>query len=219
MMAAFGRSLRRLGRDKAALALIEFAFAMPILMALGLTGAELTHYVTTRMRVSQVALHLADNSARIGTGSQLAAKTITETDINDLLTGAGLHAGELDLFTHGRVVISSVEPVAKPNTTNRFKIAWQRCRGAHGYAPQYGVQGDTNLVGVGPGPESRQVRAPDNGAAMFVEVAYRYQPLIDANLAPNVEIREVASMLVRDTRDLTRIHNTEDADEAFCDDD
>ena len=215
MIANLSRALKRLRCDSSGLALIEFAFAMPILMVLGLTGAELTHYITTRMRVSQVALHLADNSARIGTGSQLAAKTITETDINDLLTGAGLHAGELDLFTHGRVVISSVEPVAKPNTSNRFKIAWQRCRGAHGYVPQYGEQGDTGLVGVG--PVGQQVTAPDNGAAMFVEVAYRYQPLIDANLAPDVEIREVASMLVRDTRDLTRIHNTENAERALCD--
>ncbi|VXC95208.1 TadE/TadG family type IV pilus assembly protein [Sphingomonas sp. AX6] len=217
MIANLSRGLKRLGCDTSGVALIEFAFAMPILMVLGLTGAELTHYITTRMRVSQVALHLADNSARIGTGSQLAAKTITETDINDLLTGAGLHAGELDLYTHGRVVISSVEPVAKPNTTNRFKIAWQRCRGAHGYAPQYGEQGDTNLVGVG--PVGQQVIAPDNGAAMFVEVAYRYQPLIDADLAPNLEIREVASMLVRDTRDLRQIYNNENAEESSCDDD
>lgn len=215
MIANLSRGLKRLRCDTSGLALIEFAFAMPILMVLGLTGAEVTNYITTRMRVSQVALHLADNSARIGTGSQLAAKTITETDINDLLTGAGLHAGELDLFTHGRVVISSVEPVAKPNTANRFKIAWQRCRGAHGYVPQYGEQGDTGLVGVG--PVGQQVTAPDNGAAMFVEVAYRYQPLIDGDLAPDLEIREVASMLVRDTRDLREVYNNENAEEAFCD--
>lgn len=215
MIANLSRGLKRLRCDTSGLALIEFAFAMPILMVLGLTGAEVTNYITTRMRVSQVALHLADNSARIGTGSQLAAKTITETDINDLLTGAGLHAGELDLFTHGRVVISSVEPVAKPNTSNRFKIAWQRCRGAHGYVPQYGEQGDTGLVGVG--PVGQQVTAPDNGAAMFVEVAYRYQPLIDGDLAPDLEIREVASMLVRDTRDLREVYNNENAEEASCD--
>ena len=216
MTATIKNSLNRLRRDASGLALIEFAFAMPILMVLGFTGAELTNYITTRMRVSQVALHLADNSARIGTGSQLAAKTITETDVNDLLTGAGLHAGELDLYTNGRVIISSVEPVARPNTSQRFKIAWQRCRGAHGYVAQYGEQGDTNLVGVGPGPEARQVRAPDNGAAMFVEVAYRYQPLISADLAPDLEIREVASMLVRDTRDLRQIYNTENADRSLC---
>lgn len=215
MIANLSRGLKRLRCDTSGLALIEFAFAMPILMVLGLTGAEVTNYITTRMRVSQVALHLADNSARIGTGSQLAAKTITETDINDLLTGAGLHAGELDLFTHGRVVISSVEPVAKPNTSNRFKIAWQRCRGAHGYVPQYGEQGDTGLVGVG--PVGQQVTSPDNGAAMFVEVAYRYQPLIDGDLAPDLEIREVASMLVRDTRDLREVYNNENAEEASCD--
>lgn len=215
MIANLSRGLKRLRCDTSGLALIEFAFAMPILMVLGLTGAELTHYITTRMRVSQIALHLADNSARIGTGSQLAPKTITETDINDLLTGAGLQAAELDLYANGRVVISSVEPVAKPNSSNRFKIAWQRCRGAHGYVPQYGEQGDTGLLGVG--PVGQQVTAPDNGAAMFVEVAYRYQPLIDGNLAPDLEIREVASMLVRDSRDLSGPGNPHGAEAAHCD--
>ncbi len=158
-------------------ALLEFALSLPILLTLSLTGAELTNYITTRMRISQIALHLADNAARIGAGSQLAAKTITETDINDLFTGANLQSGELALNTNGRVILSSLEPVANPNTTSRYRIRWQRCKGSKTtHASTYGVSGATNLTGMG--PTGRQATAPDNGATMFVEVYYVYQPLV-----------------------------------------
>ena len=109
-MTALSAFAARLRDDKSGLALLEFAFSLPIFLAMALTGAELTNYVTTRMRVSQIALQLADNAARIGSGAPIASKTITEADVNDLLTGAGLQAGELNLYANGRVIISSLEP-------------------------------------------------------------------------------------------------------------
>ena len=63
--------LRTLWRDRSGLALLEFAFLVPILITLSLTGAELTNYITTKMRISQLALRLADDAARIGTGTPL----------------------------------------------------------------------------------------------------------------------------------------------------
>lgn len=202
LMTRHGRKPRRsLRADTSGLALLEFAFSLPILLLLSLTGAELTNYIITRMRISQLALHLADNAARIGTGSQLQAKTINEADINDLLTGAGLQAGELDLYTRGRVILSSVEP-STINTANS-RIRWQRCRGrtGTGYTPQYGTTATTNATGIG--PTGRQVTAPANGVTMFVEVYYEYQPLIKSSLAPDTKISEIASMMVRDRRDTT----------------
>lgn len=193
------RQLRTLGRNRSGVALLEFAFSLPILLTMGLTGAEITNYVITKMRISQIALHLADNAARIGTGSQLQAKTITEADINDLLTGAGLQSGELDLFARGRVIISSIEP-STVNTANS-RIRWQRCRGAKTTrASSYGtVANATNVVGVG--PTGRQVAAPPDGVTMFVEVYYEYKPLIKTSLSPDSGITEIASMMVRDRRD------------------
>lgn len=195
-------SLRRLVRDIRGLALLEFAFALPFFLVLSLTGAELTNYITVRMRISQLALQLADNAARIGTGSQLQAKTISETDINDLLTGAGLQAGELDLYTRGRVMISSFEPMASPNTTGLYKIAWQRCRGMKTYDSPY----DNTLLNIssGIGPSGQRVTAPDYGVTMFVEIYYEYRPLISlSRVLPgaNGQIKEFASMMVRDRRD------------------
>jgi hypothetical protein len=192
------RSIRRLISDTRGLAMLEFAFSLPLLLLLSLTGAEITNYIISRMRVSQIALHLADNAARIGSGSQLQAKTISEADINDLLTGAGLQSGELALFTHGRVIISSLEP--DPANSGKNRIRWQRCRGAKtAQVSAYGNAGATNLNGMG--KTERLATAPTDGVTMYVEVYYEYQPLLKATLAPNTNFREEASMMVRDRRD------------------
>jgi len=192
---------RRLGRDTSGVAMLEFAFGLPILLAMSLTGAELTNYIITKMRISQIALQLADNAARIGSGSQLESKKIYESDINDLLTGANFQAGELNLFTNGRIIISSVEPHA--TTAGKYRIRWQRCKGNKtAWASSYGTPANkTNEDGIG--PAGRQVIAPPNGVAMFVEVRYTYQPLVKTSLSPTSEINEIASMMVRDARNTT----------------
>lgn len=192
---------RRLRRDTSGVALLEFAFILPIFLLMSLTGAELTSYIITKMRMSQIALHLADNAARIGSGSQLQAKQINEADINDLLTGAEYQSGELKLFDNGRVIISSLEPHA--TTAGRYRIRWQRCKGNKtAWTSSYGtVANSTSITGMG--PAGRQVIAPTNGVTMFVEVRYQYIPLVKTSLSPTSEINEIASMMVRDRRDTT----------------
>ncbi len=207
--------LRMLPREKRAVAMLEFGLTLPIFLVLVLTGAELTNYITTKMRLSQLALQLADNAARAGSGSQLSAKTLSEKQINDLLTGAGLQSGELDLYNRGRVILTDLEPVASPNTTAKYKIVWQRCKGAKtSHGSTYGTQGQTNLTGIG--PAGRQAMAPDNGAAMFVEVYYEYQPLVQLSRAPTSNFTEIASMVVRDRRDLSQVYNAESATISTC---
>lgn len=206
--------LQRLRRDERAVAMIEFAYALPIFVALAVGGAELANYVTVKMRVSQLALHIADHAARIGSGGQLAAKKITDSQINDLFVGSGLQAGGLQLFTKGRVILSSLEPVASPNTTDRYKIGWQRCRGMQIHASSHGATNDTNLTGIG--PAARQVKAPKDGATMFVELYYVYTPIIATRYAPSLQIIEIASMPVRDRRDTTMVYNTEAVTPSSC---
>lgn len=198
-LALLRTAARRFGRDTSGLALLEFAFSLPILLAMSLTGAELTNYIITKMRLSQIALQIADNSARMGSGSQLESKKVYESDINDLLTGANFQSGELGLFANGRVIISSVEP--HETTANRYRIRWQRCKGTRtGWGSSWGTAATATSV-IGVGPTGRQVIAPPNGVAMFVEVRYQYQPLIKTSLAPTSEMNEIASMMVRDARD------------------
>lgn len=195
-----GRFTRSLLRDCKGLALLEFAFTLPIVLLMCLGGAELANYTITRMRVSQIALHIADNAARMGEGPQMAAKTISEVAIGDVFIGAHLQSGRLDLKGKGRVILSDLEPIANPNSSNKYKIAWQRCYGDRVHASSFGRQGDTDLDGIG--PADQQVTAQDDNATMFVEVYYVYTPLIENDFMPNHEMVEIASMPVRDRRNL-----------------
>lgn len=60
------------------------------------------------------------------------------------------------------------------------------------------------------------IAAPDSGGTMFVEVYYEYTPLIQSGLTPSTTLTEVASMVVRDNRDLTQIYNTPTATISTC---
>jgi Flp pilus assembly pilin Flp len=221
---------RRLWRDTSGLALVEFAYIAPMMIGFIAAGTELSNYAIQSTQVSQLALQVADNGARIGEGDPLANKKITETQINDLLTGAEIHAGRLDIYgshqegtvivPNGRIVVSSLQTVANPNPTNKYNIAWQRCRGlAIDYTPQYGEVGQTSGTNIdGMGPAGRQVTAPAGTPVIFAEVHYRYQPLFFGGFATKdfTDINAIAAMMVRDSRDLTQIYNTAGVPVATC---
>lgn len=195
---------QRLRRDTSGLALIEFAYALPVLLLLSLTGAELANYITVRMRMSQIALQVADNAARMGNSVSNGARTVTESDVNDIFVGSETESGSLDIGANGRIILSDLEPTATGAKT--YKIRWQRCYGAQtSHAPSYGTAGQTGMAGMG--PTGSQVTAMDGSATMFVEVFYQYKPLIKLAWAPSTTMTEVASMTVRDNRDLTGGNN------------
>lgn len=194
--------LHLIARDRSAIAAVEFAASLPFLLVTLLSATELTNFTVTRMRVGQVALQIADNASRMGRVNLTGNPQVTETDINDLLTGADLQAKNLNLYTRGRVIVSSLEAVANPNTTGKFKIHWQRCRGTKVSSSAYGPAGTTNMNGMGPTtPTNQLVTTPDDTGVMYVEIFYDYQPLFTSSLVPHTTINEYASMIVRDSRD------------------
>jgi Flp pilus assembly protein TadG len=207
--------LRGLARDARGLALTEFALSLPLVLFLGLTGAEYANWIITKMRVSQIALQIADNASRMGDGSSAGAKTVSETDINETFTGGQLQSSNLALATQARVILSDLEPTDTSASPTAFKIQWQRCYGAQTHPSGYGVQGATNLAGIG--PTGSQVTAQPRNATMFVEVFYVYKPLFSAAIAPSRTFVEVASMAVRDQRNLNIMPtNAENATVGTC---
>jgi hypothetical protein len=221
---------RSLWADNSGLALIEFAFVAPIFMGFVASGTEVANYALRTTQISQLALQVADNAARIGEGEPLALKRITEGQINDLFIGAEIHAGKLNIFgwherdgvqrPNGRIILSSLETMANPNPTNRYRIAWQRCRGEYTkYTPQFGEAGKpsgTDMVGMG--PAGRQVTAVAGTPVLFVEVRYRYQPLFlnDFALLGYQNMTSTAAMMVRDARDLSQVFPTAGQAAATC---
>lgn len=200
--------LRRLSRHASGVAMTEFALALPLLLTAGMWGAETVNLTVTHMRISQLAMQIADNASRIGDQSVLADRKIYEADVNDLLAGAQIQAGQLRLFEHGRVILSSLETV--PGTAGQQYIHWQRCRGVKKSVSSYGGEGnglDGSLIGMG--PKGEEVSASTGDAVMFVEITYDYQPLI-ANLFTGSNaariIHTTAAFNVRDDRDLAQIY-------------
>ena len=198
--------LRRLRDCRSGLAMTEFALAAPLLFGASLAGLETANLAITQMQISQTAMHIADNASRIGDISTLENRRIYESDINDLLLGSNLQAGRsIDLYNHGRVIISSLEVV--PDTEDQQYIHWQRCKGAKLHNSSYGDEGDGldgSISGMGPAWE--QVYALDGEAVIFVEVAYDYQPLVGAMFSYANSLNATAAFNVRDNRDLSQIY-------------
>lgn len=232
----------RLCRDNRGNIIVEFALVMPIFMILSVGGIELANYAVTRMRVEQIALNVADGASRIGEGSLLNALKIYEHNINDVFAGADAQSSNLNIFGtyaekvngtsttkgKGRIIMSSLEPMANPNTTNRYKIGWQRCKGQlTSYTPQYGTHAQasgTNMVAMG--PTGQQVTVPNGMAMIFVEVRYRYEPLFNVGLQNEFglfggtlsykDINAVKAMIVRDDRDMSQIYPSAGVTASTC---
>jgi hypothetical protein len=192
---------RALRRDRSGLALIEFAFSLPIFIGLGFYGVEVANLAVTQMKMSQIALNMADNASRIGTlNSNLAAKVINEEQINDVFQAASIQAGAAGLYDDGRTVLSSLEVNASGGQT----IMWQRCKGMAIEDSEYGPQG-TGATGTGfagMGPPGDKISASTGTAVMYVELTYTYEPLFGTMFMEPQELRQEAAYTVRDAREI-----------------
>jgi hypothetical protein len=200
------RLLRRLLGDASGVALIEFAYSLPFMTILGLGGVEVANYSITHMRVSQIAVSLADNASRAKEEIVSGVPHMREFDVNEAFQAAELQSANLDIANNGRLILSSLEV----NSSGGQWIHWQRCFGAKtGYKSSYGKEGDgaTGTSFKGMGPTGRVLKAEKDYAIMFVEVVYDYQPLLFGRFIPDAPIRKTAAMYVRDDRDLTQIYN------------
>ena len=213
-MMSIAKLARLLRLDQRAAAMTEFALAMPLVLTAGLWGLETANFALMNMRVNQVAMQIADNASRIGDTSTLSNQKIYENDINDLLRGSDIQAGNaIDLYEYGRVFVSSLQ-VEPGSLTNQQYIAWQRCKGKKRVDSSYGVQdtgkGDPTFQGMGPAGEEVAAQAGD--AVMFVEIQYDYGPIVTDAFISDRTIRSRAAFQVRGSRDLSEIYQRDPAD-------
>lgn len=218
-LACFRRFTAALRRDVSGLALLEFAMAFPILLALGMYGIDTANLALTNLKLNQIALNLADNASRVGVNSTLSSQQMREVDVNDILQGAKAQGASINLTTNGRIILSSLER----DKTDVQRIHWQRCLGLKNgtaYNSHYGTTTTTDgttatgnagtLAASGMGEAGSMVNAPldttQTTGVMFVEINYRYTPMFSWLSAPS-DLRYVASFIVRDPRDFTQIFN------------
>jgi Flp pilus assembly protein TadG len=195
---------QRLGRDASGLAMVEFAFAAPLVLGMGMIGTDTAFYVITHLQVSQIAMQVADNASRVGEQDVLTARKVFESDINETFVGAEKLGENIDIFDQGRIIVSSLQR----NADGGQWIAWQRCRGAKNHDSSFGVQGAgaTGTSFPGMGVPGRYITASQGTAVMFVEVAYDFRSITPMNLFDNREITYTAAFNVRDSRDLSQLY-------------
>ncbi|MDA9918542.1 pilus assembly protein [Erythrobacter sp.] len=201
-----------LATDNEGLALTEFAFLLPILLTLVFGGLEIANYGLAHLRVSQIAMTVADNAGRVQT-------SIDEVDIYEVFEGAETVGDPIDFDANGRLVLSSLEDNGHDDGRAGQMINWQRCMGDLTISPAYGVEGDgrnNDSLEDGLGPSGKQIQAGEETAVMFVEATYDYQPLVDIGFIKGTEIRYESAFNVRERANQT-ITNTQSLAERSCD--
>jgi Flp pilus assembly protein TadG len=228
-----GRQLAALVRDIQGVAMLEFALAMPLVIAVSCYGLEVANLALLNLRISQIALALADNASRVGTYSSLSTQQLREIDVDDIFAASRYQGSGINLTTNGRVILSSLENIQQSydKTAPVQRIHWQRCLGLKtgtGYDSSYGTTtvaaGTTNTqanagtaVPNGMGVTGAQVTAPSGSGVMFVEINYLTKPLFGTLLVSPTRIHYVASFIVRDQRDYSQLFNPATATQMTCD--
>lgn len=191
-------------RDESAISTVEFALILPIFITMGMTGVELAYMATVNMQVSQTAISLADNASRLGqTDNSSVTPTVTEADIDSIMSGALRQGSSFNLEENGRLILSSLE---FDDETGRQYIHWQRCRGNLDRESSYGDEGDNNglrgrrIYGVGTSDD--KITAARDSAVMVAEIYYRYDGIIGGAFGNTAEFRQEAIFSIRDDRNL-----------------
>ncbi|WP_267414411.1 TadE/TadG family type IV pilus assembly protein [Sphingomonas sp. GC_Shp_4] len=212
--------------NRSGLALVEFAFALPLLLILGLGGIETAHFMSASLRLSQIAMTVADNAGRVRT-------SIDEADINELMVGAKKIGEPISFSTSGRIILSDLEQrtnvtggattvtTDNPNGYRQW-IRWQRCAGALNVTSSYGVPlnssgtavtnlddstntdhgaVETKSLILGMGSSTNMIAASTGTAVMVAEVAYTYQPVTPIGLFKGWTIRRLQAFNVRQRTD------------------
>lgn len=196
--------LKRLASDTSGVSLVEFAVISPLMLTLGLVGSEVAWMSIVNMQVSQIALSLADNASRLGqTDNSSVTPTITESDIDSIMSGAIKQGSSIDLGSRGRIILSSLE---YDDATGKQYIHWQRCQGTLERNSAYGDDGDKNGLGssqlTGVGQAAEKIRAVQGSAVMVAEVYYEYDSLFAKAFTSASLFRQEAVFSIRDDRNL-----------------
>ena len=165
--------------------MIEFAFAMPMLITLMLGGVELGRYALLHQKLDRTAMTVSDLVARV--------TSVTPTDLDTVLNAADLVMAPFEFSNKGVVIISAVR---KETASGSPKVIWQRSgAGSLSVTSELGVT-DANAVI----PSSELVT--DIDGIVVGETYYEYTPWF-ITMIPSTTIRHVAYFRPRLSNEVT----------------
>jgi len=152
--------------------MIEFGFAMPVLILLMLGGIEIGRYVLLHQKLDRTAMTVSDLVARV--------QNVTIAEVDTIFTAANLVMEPFTFASEGAVVISSVK-----RDSGSPKVIWQRT-GA-------GTLSISSVVGTpgGNATISDNDLVDDDQAIIIGETYYQYTPWF-IDLIPTTTLRHTA---------------------------
>ena len=193
-----GALLRQLARDTRAVAMIEFAYTLPIFVGFGLVGIECTNLVLAYQKTERIASTLADQVA----GNMIPPN---EAQIGDMFEAANQIAAPFEFSGEGNAIITAVlgaYDVLDDEVQN--KIAWQRCSVKDSFKSLIGGEwtGSQNIAD-GPRVElPNDIELEQNEMVIVTEVYLPYRPivsqaLVDGFVGEDSVIKEVSVFRTR----------------------
>lgn len=152
--------------------MIEFGFAMPVLILLLLGGIELGRYVLLHQKLDRTAMTVSDLVARV--------QTVNTDEVDTIFTAANLVMAPFELSSRGRVFISSVK-----EDSGSPKVIWQRSgAGTLTITSEVGAQGSNATI-------SDDNLVTDTDAIVVGETYFEYTPWF-IDLIPPTTLRHTA---------------------------
>jgi Flp pilus assembly protein TadG len=152
---ALARTLKRFRRGEGAVALVEFALIVPLLLFLYLGSTELSQMITIDRRVTNVAATMGDLVAR-------ANATLARADLNDYFV-----ASEKIMLPFGSTDLKQTLSMVFVDNTGVAKVVWSEVR--HGakaltVGQVYKLPAETVAIAKG-------------SNVIVSEAAYSYEPM------------------------------------------
>ncbi|MEH6404793.1 MAG: TadE/TadG family type IV pilus assembly protein, partial [Sneathiella sp.] len=179
-------SLKRFLKDPSAVAMVEFALILPLLMMLTVGSFEVGRYALLMQKLDRITATLADLVAR--------SEALSSDEIDNLFNATNHLAAPFDFDTDGMVVITSIvgregeEPI----------IIGQKVKGALGsYESQVGVlDGEASLPAVFTDADGQTLE--DEEALIVTEVFYSFTPYMTSDIAGLGSTILAGSLIYRD---------------------
>ena len=162
--------MKRFRRSQDGLAYLEFALCLPFLIALLMGSIEVSRYILIAQKVDKTASTLSDIISQ--------GKTISTTDLNNMIYASSQVMSPYSMGTNGYVIVSSVKQTGAYNSGNPARVDWQyTSSGTNGAWTQTSQIGSVGYAAALPGGMTLN----DKDNVIVTELFYNYKPLIATN--------------------------------------
>lgn len=167
MLRTLRNHFARFNRNQYGLAYLEFAIAMPFLLALLLGSVEMSRYILIVQKVEKISVTISDVVAQ--------GSSVSTTQLNSILEAATEVMNPYPFGDRGYVIITSAKQVGNYSGANPPRVNWQHRGG--------GTWAHNSLVGA-PGTAASlpgNITLYDKDNVIVTEVFYNFTPLLLTN--------------------------------------